>query len=63
MTMSRGKIGRQLLGLAAIGIALAVGGVAYAEVGKPKPWEMTMQASASPVMDNIEWFHTFLLWI
>ncbi|MGB5901273.1 MAG: cytochrome c oxidase subunit II, partial [Xanthobacteraceae bacterium] len=63
MTMSRGKIGRQLLGLAAIGIALAVGGVAYAEVGQPKPWEMTMQASASPVMDNIEWFHTFLLWI
>jgi len=61
--MSRGKIGRQLLGLAAIGIALAVGGVAYAEVGQPKPWEMTMQASASPVMDNIEWFHTFLLWI
>lgn len=64
MTMSRGKIGRQLLGLAAIGIALAVGGVsAFAEAGQPKPWEMTMQTSASPVMDNIEWFHTFLLWI
>ena len=63
MTMSRGKIGRQLLGLAAIGIALAVGGVAFADAGQPKPWEMTMQASASPVMDNIEWFHTFLLWI
>ncbi|MGX9391229.1 cytochrome c oxidase subunit II [Nitrobacteraceae bacterium UC4446_H13] len=63
MTMSRGKIGRQLLGLAVIGIALAVSGVAFAEVGQPKPWEMTMQASASPVMDNIEWFHTFLLWI
>jgi cytochrome c oxidase subunit 2 len=61
--MSRGKIGRQLLGLAVIGIALAVSGVAFAEVGQPKPWEMTMQASASPVMDNIEWFHTFLLWI
>ncbi|MGN6311595.1 MAG: cytochrome c oxidase subunit II [Xanthobacteraceae bacterium] len=63
MTMSRGKIGRQLLGLAAIGIALAVSGVAFADAGQPKPWEMTMQASASPVMDNIEWFHTFLLWI
>ena len=63
MTMSRGKIGRQLLGLAIIGIALAVGGVAFAEVGQPKPWEMTLQQSASPVMDNIEWFHTFLLWI
>lgn len=63
MTMSRGKIGRQLLGLAAIGIALAVSSVAFADAGQPKPWEMTMQASASPVMDNIEWFHTFLLWI
>ncbi|MGB3448308.1 MAG: cytochrome c oxidase subunit II [Xanthobacteraceae bacterium] len=63
MTMSRGKIGRQLLGLAIIGIALAVGGVAFAEVGQPKPWEMTLQQSASPVMDNIEWFHNFLLWI
>jgi cytochrome c oxidase subunit 2 len=61
--MSRGRIGRQLLGLAAIGIALAIGGVAFADAGQPKPWEMTMQASASPVMDNIEWFHNFLLWI
>ncbi|MBN8960078.1 MAG: cytochrome c oxidase subunit II [Rhizobiales bacterium] len=63
MTMSRGKIGRQLLGLAIIGIALAAGGIAFADVGQPKPWEMTLQQSASPVMDNIEWFHTFLLWI
>ncbi len=63
MTMSMGKIGRQVLGLAAIGIALAAGGVAFADVGQPRPWEMTLQGSASPVMDNIEWFHTFLLWI
>ncbi|HWV97421.1 MAG TPA: cytochrome c oxidase subunit II [Xanthobacteraceae bacterium] len=63
MNMSRGKIGRQLLGLAIIGIALAAGGFAFADVGQPKPWEMTLQASASPVMDNIEWFHNFLLWI
>lgn len=63
MTMSRGKIGRQLLGLAIIGIALAAGGIAFADVGQPKPWEMTLQQSASPVMDNIEWFHNFLLWI
>ena len=63
MNMSRGKIGRRLLGLAIIGIALAVGGAAWAEVGQPSPWEYTMQPSASPVMDDIEWFHTFLLWI
>jgi len=67
MNMSRGKIGRGLLGLvlglAIIGAVLAIGGHAYAEVGQPSPWEMTMQPSASPVMDDIEWFHGFLLWI
>ncbi|MCO5131771.1 MAG: cytochrome c oxidase subunit II [Xanthobacteraceae bacterium] len=63
MTMSMGKTGRRVLGLAVIGIALAAGGVAFAEVGQPRPWEMTLQQSASPIMDNIEWFHTFLLWI
>jgi cytochrome c oxidase subunit 2 len=63
MNMSRGKIGRRLLGLAIIGIALAAGGAAFAEVGQPSPWEYTMQPSASPVMTDIEWFHHFLLWI
>lgn len=63
MNMSRGKIGRQLLGLAVIGIALAVGGVAFAEVGQPSPWELTLQPAASPVMENVTWFHNFVLWI
>jgi cytochrome c oxidase subunit 2 len=62
--MSRGKVGRRLLGLAVIGIALAVGGAAWAaEVGQPSPWEYTFQPAASPVMVDIEWFHNFLLWI
>ncbi|MGB3865097.1 MAG: cytochrome c oxidase subunit II [Xanthobacteraceae bacterium] len=63
MTMSRGRIGQRLLGLAIIGIALAAGGVAFAEAGQPSPWEMTLQPSASPVMDNIHWFHNFVFWI
>ena len=63
MNMSRGKIGRQLLGLAVIGIALAVGGVAFAEIGQPSPWEYALQPAASPVMENITWFHNFVLWI
>ena len=63
MNMSRGKIGRQLLGLAVIGIALAVGGVAFAEIGQPSPWELTLQPAASPVMENVTWFHNFVLWI
>src|SRR4029079_950954 len=31
-----------------------------AELGQPAPWEWTLQQSASPVMDNIVWFHNFL---
>ena len=60
MKMSKGQIGRRLLGLAVAGAALAAGGAAWAELGQPAPWEWTLQESASPVMDNITWFHNFL---
>lgn len=60
-----GRVGRHLLGLATIavvaaGMTLATGGVAFAELGQPAPWEWTLQQSGSPVMDNIVWFHNFL---
>ena len=61
MKMSKGQIGRQLLGLAVAGMALAAFGTASAEMGQPAPWEATLQAAASPVMENIVWFHNFLL--
>jgi cytochrome c oxidase subunit 2 len=61
MKMSKGRIGRQLLGLAVAGMALAAFGTASAEMGQPAPWEATLQAAASPVMENIVWFHNFLL--
>ncbi|MBC9881585.1 cytochrome c oxidase subunit II [Bradyrhizobium sp. INPA01-394B] len=65
MRMSMGRVGRHLLGMATIalvaaGITLATGGAAFAEVGQPEPWEWHLQASGSPVMDNIVWFHNFL---
>ena len=44
-------------------LALAAGGAAFAELGQPAPWEYTLQESASPVMDNIIWFHNLLLCI
>jgi len=58
--MSMGQIGRRLLGLTVAGVALVTGGAAFAELGQPAPWEWTLQESASPVMDNITWFHNFL---
>jgi cytochrome c oxidase subunit 2 len=60
MKMSKGQMGRQLLGLAVAGMALVAGGTASAELGQPAPWEWTLQESASPVMDYIIWFHNWL---
>jgi cytochrome c oxidase subunit 2 len=59
--MSRGLLGRRLLGFTVAGVALVAGGVASAELGQPAPWEYTLQESATSVMDYITWFHNWLL--
>jgi len=61
MKMSKGQIGRRLLGLAVAGVALVACGSAFAELGQPAPWEFKLQEAATPVMENITWFHNFLL--
>jgi cytochrome c oxidase subunit 2 len=58
MKMSKGLMGRRLLGLAVAGMTLVPGGMALA--AQPQPWEVTLQPAASPVMENIVWFHNFL---
>src|ERR1700761_296522 len=63
MKMSKGQMGRRLLGLAVAGVALVACGSAFAELGQPAPWEYRLQESASPVMDNITWFHNFLFFL
>ncbi len=63
MKMSKGQIGRRLLGLAVAGVALATSGAAFAELGQPAPWEFRLQPAGSPVMEQITWFHNMLLWI
>jgi cytochrome c oxidase subunit II len=63
MKVSKGQIGRRLLGLAVAGFALATSGAAFAELGQPAPWEFKLQEAASPVMEQITWFHSWLLWI
>jgi cytochrome c oxidase subunit 2 len=62
MKMSKGQIGRRLLGLAVVGTALVTaGGTAFAELGQPAPWEFRLQGSATQVMDDITSFHNWLL--
>ena len=61
MKMSKGQMGRRLLGLAVAGAALVTCGTAFAELGQPAPWEYTLQGAATPVMESIAWFHNMLL--
>lgn len=59
MKMSSGQMGRRLLGLMVAGMALAAGGAAFGD--QPRPWEITLQDAATPVMENIISFHNLLL--
>jgi cytochrome c oxidase subunit 2 len=54
-------MGRRLLGLMVAGMTLAAGGAAFGD--QPRPWEITLQDAATPVMENIISFHTLLVWI
>ena len=38
-------------------------GAALAATGQPEPWQLGFQKGATPVMDDIIWFHDFLLWV
>ena len=44
-------------------VALFAGGVAFAGMGQPSPWQMGFQQSAAPSMDDIIDFHNLVLWI
>lgn len=62
MNMSKGRMGRRLLGLTAAGTALVASRAAFAAtLGQPSPWEWSMQPSGSPIMDEIHQFHNLLL--
>jgi cytochrome c oxidase subunit II len=56
---------RKRLTLVAITLVAILMGAeaALAGLGQPSPWQVGLQQSASPVMDNIIWFHDFLLYI
>ena len=54
---------KRLAALAAAVPGILSGGAAFAGVGQPSPWQMGFQQAATPVMENIEWFHERLLWL
>ena len=44
-------------------MALLGSGAAWAGLGRPTDWQIGPQQSATPVMDDIVGFHTYLLWV
>jgi cytochrome c oxidase subunit 2 len=44
-------------------MVLAGLGAVWAGDGQPSEWQVAFQHSATPVMDDIVWFHTRLLWV
>jgi cytochrome c oxidase subunit 2 len=55
---------KKLIGIFSLCAALvAGGGAALAAAGHPEPWQLGLQTAASPVMEDIVWFHDFLLWL
>ena len=63
MKVSMGRLGARLVGLTVAGLSLLTSGAAFAEMGQPAPWEYRLQQAATPVMENIIWFHNWLLTI
>jgi cytochrome c oxidase subunit II len=58
------KVFSRLIAIAVTaGAVLTSAGVALAALGQPVPWQMDLQDSATPVMDQIAGFHYFLLWV
>ena len=57
---------KRLMAFVVASTAALLSGAAIAQTngtGQPHPWQMGLQGGATPVMDNIFWFHTFLLWL
>src|SRR5665213_1491813 len=55
---------KRLIAFVVTGVTVIAGGsAAQAGLGQPSPWELGLQGSASSVMDDIVWFHDFLLWL
>ncbi len=56
---------KRLIAFAAAGLAamFMAGDVAFAGIGQPSPWQLGLQGSATPVMDELTDFHTYLLYL
>jgi cytochrome c oxidase subunit 2 len=65
MKLSRGRMSRGLMGIgvAAATFIMSSAAIAAEVMGQPQEWEYKLQKAATPIMENITWFHNFLLWL
>jgi len=54
---------KRLIAFTVAGATLLAAGAALAATGQPEPWQLGLQQGVTPVMDDIIWFHNFLLWV
>ena len=54
---------KRLIAFITTSVPVFVTRAALAATGQPEPWQLGMQKGATPVMDNIIWFHDFLLYV
>jgi cytochrome c oxidase subunit 2 len=49
--------------IAAAAALLVPEGAAFAGLGQATPWQLGLQDAGSPVMEEVSWFHSMVLWI
>jgi cytochrome c oxidase subunit 2 len=54
---------KRLIAFMVTGVTVAGAGAVLAATGQPEPWQFGLQQGATPVADDIMWFHDFLLWV
>lgn len=58
------RLFKRLIGFSVTVAAVIAGGsAALAGLGQPSPWQLGLQRPASQVMEDIIWFHDYLLWL
>jgi cytochrome c oxidase subunit 2 len=54
---------RMIVAFMVVSVTVLGLGAALAATGQPEPWQLGLQKGATPVMDNVVWFHDFLLYL
>ena len=54
---------KRMIAFVVASVTIIAAGAALAATGQPEPWQIGLQPGATPVMDDIVWFHNFLLYL